>query len=91
VSKVSPAVSVTAEGGLVGDDVIIAVHCPDDATGTITVTVDGVNYTASPDDGRALFQISGLEAGEYVADATYSGDAKYESKSASSSFLIEEE
>ena len=60
-----------------GDDLIIEIDLPDDATGTVTVEIDGKRYTASVEDGVAIFRISGLSAGEHEINIYYSGDDKY--------------
>lgn len=91
VAKVTPDVYVNTDGAdgiQVGDPAVISVLVPEDATGTITVIVDGRYYTSSPVDGMAVFSISDLEAGEYTVDATYSGDDKYEPSSGSDSFSV---
>ena len=51
---------------------------PEDATGNVTVTVDGKEYTAPVEDGKATVSVPGLPAGDYIADVAYSGDDKYE-------------
>ena len=53
---------------------------PDDATGTITIEVDGRNYTASIKNGKAVFHISGLSPGSHGIKVFYSGDEKYLSR-----------
>ena len=56
------------------------VEVPEDATGTVTVTVNGKTYTAKPVDGSAYITIDNLELGENNVTTSYSGDAKYPSK-----------
>ena len=51
---------------------------PDDATGTVTIGVNGKEYTNPVENGKAVFEISGLKKGDYNVDASYSGDKKYE-------------
>ena len=55
----------------------ISVDLPKDATGTVTVEIDGKKYTANVIDGTANVIVSGLSAGDYNITTTYSGDAKY--------------
>ena len=55
------------------------ISLPDDATGTLTVTVDGKNYTQTLTDGKATVNIPKLNDGSHNITVTYSGDAKYES------------
>ena len=54
-----------------------SISLPDDATGTLTVTVDGVNYTASLVNGKATVNVPELSEGSHNITVTYSGDAKY--------------
>ncbi len=91
VTKVAYSISISVDNIQVGETAEITVDCPEDATGTLTVIVAGRYYTPPVKDGKAILAISGLEAGDYIVDATYSGDDKYESNSASYSFLVEEE
>ena len=56
----------------------ISVDLPKDATGTVTVEIDGKKYTANVIDGTANVIVSGLSAGDYNITTTYSGDAKYD-------------
>ena len=57
----------------------IGVDLPKDATGTVTVEIDGKKYTANVIDGTANVIVSGLSAGDYNITTVYSGDAKYDS------------
>ena len=80
VSKVKPDIDVDAPDIHVGEDGTITVTVPDDATGTITIEVDGRNYTASIKNGKAVFHISGLSPGSHGIKVFYSGDEKYLSR-----------
>ena len=57
----------------------IGVDLPKDATGTVTVEIDGKKYTANVIDGTANVIVSGLSDGDYNITTVYSGDAKYDS------------
>ena len=54
-----------------------SISLPSDATGTLTVTVDGVNYTETLVNGKATVNIPELTTGSHNITVTYSGDAKY--------------
>jgi hypothetical protein len=54
-----------------------SIDLPTDATGTLTVTVGGKNYTAEVVNGKATVAISDVPAGSYDVTITYSGDDKY--------------
>ena len=55
----------------------VVVDLPEDATGTVTVEIDGENYTANVTKGTAKVNIPGLGVGEYNITTIYSGNAKY--------------
>jgi hypothetical protein len=60
-----------------GDSTTYSISLPSDATGTLTVTVDGVNYTETLVNGKATVKIPELTEGSHNITVTYSGDAKY--------------
>ena len=84
VDKVAGA-NITAESEPVqaDEDAVVEVTLPEDATGNVTVSVDGKNYTAPVKDGKASVSVPGLGVGNYTADVSYSGDDKYEPVSTS--------
>jgi len=55
----------------------LIIDLPEDATGTVTVTVNGKNFTATPVEGTATIIIDNLEIGENNVTTSYSGDSKY--------------
>ena len=53
----------------------ISVSVNKDATGYVVVDVDGTSYYAEIENGQAVIDVKGLEAGEnYTASVTYMGD-----------------
>ena len=54
-----------------------SINLPKDATGTLTVNVDGVPYTATLINGKATVNIPELTVGSHNITVSYSGDAKY--------------
>ena len=56
----------------------VSINLPGDATGTLSVTVDGKTYTETLINGKATVNIPELADGEYNMTVTYSGDGKYE-------------
>lgn len=60
------------------------------ASGNLTVTVDGKNYTKELVDGKATVQISDLPAGNYTATVTYTGDETHNAASIPASFKVED-
>ena len=70
------------------DDDELVVTLPEDATGNVTVTVGGKDYTVPIKDGKAIVDISDLEPGDYDAVVNYAGDDKYNPSSNSTSFNV---
>ena len=62
-----------------GDDIIIMVNIPEDATGEVSVEIDGKTYTATLIKGSANITIPALTGGDYNVTVTYNGDEKYNS------------
>ena len=58
----------------------VGVDLPKDAEGTVTVEIEGKKYTANIINGTAKVNIPGLGVGDYNITTTYSGDAKYVSR-----------
>ena len=88
VSKISEfEIKASASDVIVGENVVVKVSgIPSDATGFITVTVNGKDYEALVSMGTVT--IPNLPKGNYNARVTYSGDDKYVSKSATVSFEV---
>lgn len=78
VSKVNPPVKATGDEIEQGESATVVVNVPSDATGTVTITVDGKKFTTVVENGKAIFTIPGLTKGDYEVIASYSGDDKYE-------------
>jgi hypothetical protein len=70
--------SVESNTPFSGENIHIVVHLPADATGTVSIALEGKYYNASVKDGKAVFDIPGLAAGKYNITAYYSGDDKYD-------------
>ena len=77
VLKIKPPVDVTAPEIDVGDDGVITVTVPKDATGTITIEIEGRRYTQPVENGKAIFIVPGLKVGIHDIKVYYSGDDKY--------------
>ncbi|WP_458403261.1 Ig-like domain repeat protein [Methanobrevibacter sp.] len=65
-----------------------SISLPSDATGTLTVSVDGKTYTETLKNGKATVNIPELDEGSHNITVTYSGDGKYASVSKSSVVVI---
>ena len=69
-------VSVVVDQITVGEDAVIVVSDLKDATGNVTVVVNGKTYTAPINDGKATINVSGLTENA-TAVVSYPGDDKY--------------
>ncbi len=83
VDKLDATVDVSVpENITVGDNSTVNVVLPKNATGNVTVKVDGeVVGTAPVKDGSADVTIPFMSAGNHNVEITYSGDDKYNSAS----------
>ena len=89
VSKSTAPISVTGDLVVEGEDANVVVKLPKDATGTVTIIVEGQKYTSRLKDGIARFNFSGLPAGIHDAKVIYSGDKKYDSNSTWTEIVVE--
>ena len=80
--------NITAGDIEVDDLTNITVNVPADAKGKVIIEIDGVNYTATIKDGKAVFNNgTGLGIGKYDITA-YFGNDKYANKTATGVFYI---
>ena len=77
VSKVDSTMDVTVNDIVFGGDLTVDAVLPDDATGEVVITVNGVDYPVPIVDGKATGTIGGLAAGDYTVTVKYAGDDKY--------------
>ena len=88
VSKVNPSINVNVPDVASGKNAKVTVTLPEDATGTVSVKINGKTYTASVKNGKATVTIPNLKAGNYDVDVSYSGDDKYNGTDAKKSFKV---
>ena len=88
VSKLKAPIDAAGDEIKEGNDATVVVRVPKDATGTVTITVDGKTYTEKVKDGKAVFVIPGLVKGDWNVDASYSGDKKYEANDTITDILV---
>ncbi len=83
VSKVSDyKMNVTVPTIIAGENAVIEVSLPKDATNNVTVVINNKKYTAAVLNGSKKVIIPGLTAGKYNMSVSYSGDDKYTQSSA---------
>jgi hypothetical protein len=72
----------------VGDTAVVTVSVPKDATGNVTIEVEGVEYTSEIKDGKATFNVEGLTYGNKTVVVRYAGDDKYSENFTSAQFTV---
>jgi predicted outer membrane repeat protein len=89
---VDKAVSdVTVNIPVVGDDyVIISTIFENDATGEVTISINGESVTAELVNGLQVIYVPGLDAGDYVVEIVYHGDENYKELTTNATFTINE-
>ena len=88
VNKVDSSVVVNVNDIKVGEELTITVNVPSDATGDVTVSVDGKEYKVAIENGKAVKTISGLKADDYTVTVKYSGDNNYNEANADAEFSV---
>ena len=56
---------------------VVTVTVPKNATGNVTVRIDGMNYTAKIDGGKATIKLENLTSGAKTFVVEYPGDNNY--------------
>ena len=88
VNKVDSAIDVAVSDIKVGEDAVISVKLLSDATGEVVITVNGEDYTAAIENGKAVKTISGLKADDYTVTVKYAGDNNYNEATADAEFSV---
>ena len=88
VSKVGSFVNVAVSDIKVGDEAVINIAVPDDATGNVTVNINGKSYNVTTKYGMASIKVAGLANGTYDVKAIYLGDNKYLSSENTTKFTV---
>ena len=90
VSKISDYnMNITVPGNVkVGEDAVIIVNVPKDASGNVTVSVGKDVYNAAISNGSVKVVVSGLDAGNYSVVASYAGDNNYKASNSTAKFNV---
>ena len=80
-TRVNPTVLISAEDIISGEYSLIAVSLPDDATGQVTVCVDGNDYLLTVKNATVSVKVRLTHEGVYNVTAVYSGDGKWNNAS----------
>ncbi len=79
--SIPPLENVSAGGN-------VPVSLPSDAGGTVTLTINGTDYTFKVSNGKADVKLPDLSNGDYSYTIRYSGDSKYSSLTSSGSLKV---
>ena len=74
--------------GWTGEDTPVSIKLADDATGNVTLTVNGTEYKLPVKNGTVDFVIPPLNAGDYEIIIDYTGDNKYDSLNDKFNFTV---
>ena len=89
VDKLNASMLIEAADIIYGESAVIIVRLNDNATGNVTVTVDGKSNSSGVVDGQSVIILSGLEAGDNKnITVFYTGDDTYFNKTESADFTI---
>lgn len=87
-NKTDGHVIIEVENATTGQDVIVKVTVPEDATGNITVQVDNITKVVNVTGGENTIPISGLSEGPHNISVVYSGDETYKSASSNTTVYV---
>ena len=88
VTKLASTIDIAVDNIKVGENAVIGVALPEDATGEVIISVNGKNYTVMTKYGMASVTISDLANGTYSVDAFYNGDDIYAPIKNSTAFTV---
>ena len=88
IPKYATPMSIEVTDHKVGDVVEITVTVPENATGDVTIEINGVKYTKGISEGKAKFEIEGLKAGNKTVVATYDGNDNFVANSTTEQFTV---
>ena len=88
VGKMNSTISAHVENINYGQNATVDVTINSDATGNVTVYIDGKSYNGTINGGYATVKINGLTAGNKNVTVVYNGDENYLPSSDSTNFTI---
>ena len=90
INKVTPSMNVIVEpveNITTNDDVTLTISLPSDATGEVTVKINGKKTDIKSANETLTIDLNN-QAVDYVVDVTYSGDKNYESDMATTEYTV---
>lgn len=88
VNKYKSTIKATARTVRLGDDVTVNVVLPKDATGNVSIVIDGITYYGVASNGAASIILPNLPVNQYALDVLYDGDEKYKPSSGVVTFNV---
>ena len=88
VDNLNATISITIDDIVYGDTALVQVTLNDNATGSVSATVDGMTNTSDVKDGKSIIKLSNLEAGIKDVIVFYTGDDTYFNKTLHANFTI---
>ena len=88
VTKLASTIDIAVDNIKVGENAVISVALPEDATGEVIISVNGKNYTVMTKYGMASVTISDLANGTYSVYVFYNGDDIYAPIKNSTAFTV---
>ena len=88
VTKLASTIDIAVDNIKVGENAVISVALPEDATGEVIISANGKNYTVMTKYGMANVTISDLANGTYSVDVFYNGDDIYAPIKNSTAFTV---
>ena len=73
-------IAVGANSPIYGDDLVVSLRLPQNATGNVSFIINGTLYSSMIIDGYAKSNIPNLKPGDYILSVIYSGDESYNGK-----------
>ena len=88
--KKTPVMIIDAQVIVTGEDALITVKLPADATGNVVISLNGESYTVKLVNGACNLTVSGLTPGSYNVNAVYSGDNSYYNVSGNATLVVKD-
>ncbi len=88
VPKVGPALTITAEDIVFGEDETIVIGTNNTFSGLVTVQIDGNTYDVNVNNGIGSLSVSSLNAGTYTAKAIFAATDVFNEAEATVSFVV---
>jgi len=77
VKKYDALIQVNVPNFELNDDVDLTFTLPEDATGNLTVDINGIQSTLYLENAKATYTIKNITRGDWKVNVTYNGDSKY--------------